>query len=160
MRRLIILLLIGSVVLTSGCYSFRKKFIRKKKENEETPVYVDFKDYPVKPSRDAYLNYYLFVRGWLDELTTTLQKGESVKRAKRAINQAIMNVEQIISFYNTEGKDTLYLLYEEMVEIRKDIEKAPNMSESKRNNVVRKIEYIQRTFSAKFNYTDAQKWIE
>lgn len=153
-----------SLILTTlsalcGCSSFRKKFIRKKKQQKEIPVYVDFKDYPPKPSRQAYINYYLFVRGWLDDLTETLERGISYKRQRRAINEAIMNLEQMISFYSAEGKDKIYPLYEELVRIRQDIKNSPNMSQIRKNSLIRKIKNFKRRFEKDFNYTDAQEWM-
>ena len=142
-----------------GCYSLRKKFIRKKKTGKEAPVYVDFKEYPQTPSREAYINYYLFVRGWLDELTGALRKGVSFKRQKRAINEAIMNLEQIVSFYNSEGKDKIYPFYEELLEIKGEIEKGSTLSSFRKNSLIRKIENFKRRFEKNFNYTDAEQWM-
>lgn len=160
MRRISIFILIVMISLTAGCHSFRKKFIREKKYKKDPPVYVDFKDYPEKPSRKAYINYYLFVRGWLDELTEALKKGISCKRQKRAVNEAIMNLEQIISFCNQEGKDKIYPLYEELLGIREELVKSPNMSAARRNLFIRKIERLKRKFERDFNYADVVEWMK
>lgn len=157
MKKTLVFSLVIMISLTSGCHSIRKKFVRKKKYKKEVPVYIDFKNYPVKPSRNAYINYYLFVRGWLDELIGALKKGVSHKRQKRAINEATMNLEQIISFYNLEGKDKIYPLYEELLELQKEVERSPNMSEIKRNLLIRRIERFKRRFERDFNYSDAEK---
>ncbi len=159
MRKLLIFLLVAMVSSTSGCHSLRKKFIRKKKYEKEAPVYVKFKDYPNKPSRGAYINYYLFVRGWLDDLTEALRKGVSYKRQRRAISEAIMNLEQIIAFYDTEGKDAVYPIYEELQGFREAMKKSPNMSEIRRNSLIRKIEKLKRKFEKDFNYSDSEKWM-
>ncbi|MFH1505259.1 MAG: hypothetical protein ABIH08_07765 [Candidatus Omnitrophota bacterium] len=159
MRKILTFLLILGLILPCGCHSIRKKFTREKKYKKDTPVYVDFKDYSSAPTREDYMHYYLFIRGWLDELEEALRKGVSYKREKRSINEAIMNLEQIISFYNIEGKDIIYPFYEELIEIKKQIEKVPNMSETKSNLLSRKIESFKRRFERNFNYTDAQKWI-
>jgi len=159
MRKVLVFLLIVMLSVTSGCHSLRKKFVRKKKHTKETLVYVDFKDYPTKPSREAYINYYLFVRGWLDDLREALKKGISYKRQRRAINEAIMNLEQIITFYGAEGKDAVYPIYEELQDFREEMAKSPNMSEAKRNFLIRKIEQLKRRFEKNFNYTDAEKWM-
>lgn len=159
MRKIVILILSLMIFCDFGCYSIRKKFVRKKKSEKETPVYVDFKDYPQKPSREAYINYYLFVRGWLDELVGALRKGLSVKRQKRAINEAVMNLEQIISFFNTEGKDKVYPFYEELVEIKDEVDKSNVSSSFRKNSLIRKIENFKRRFEKNFNYTDAEQWM-
>ena len=160
MRKLLVFFLIAMLSLTSGCYNIRKKFIRKKKQSKEIPVYVNFKDYSAKPSRGYYVNYYLFVRGWLEELIDALKKGISYKRQKRAINEAIMNLEQITTFYNVEGKEKIYPFYEELQGFRKTIQSSPNMSDTKRNSLTRKIERFKRRFEKDFNYRDAEKWMD
>ncbi|MDD3296223.1 MAG: hypothetical protein PHU64_02565 [Candidatus Omnitrophica bacterium] len=165
MRKVIILIIAGVVFFTSGCQNIRKKFIRKKKAKADAPVYVDFKDYPERPSRDAYIDYSLFVRGWLDEFSQAL--GDSAisgsgnyKRARRAINEAVMNLEQIISFYTPQGKDKIYPLYEQALSIKKEVNNNPNMSNLIKNSFRRKAEGIRRRFEKEFNYTDAEKWLK
>ena len=157
MRRVLTLYLIGLMFFASGCHSIRKKFIRKKKTKKQAPVYIDFKEYPERPSREAYINYYLFVRGWLDELAGALQKGISHKRQKRAIKEAIMNFEQILYFFNKEGKDKIYPSYEELLKMQKEVIKFPNMSQTRRNLLIRKIERFKRNFERNFNYRDAEE---
>lgn len=159
MRKILTLFMVALLFSNSGCYNIRKKFVRKKKYQKESPVYVDFKDYPTKPSPEAYIDYYLFVRGWLDELIEALEKGISYKREKMAINEAIMNLEQIMSFYNLEGKNKIYPLYDELLTIREELEQSPNMSEMKRSSLIHKIQYFKRRFEKDFNYTDAEKWM-
>ena len=159
MKKLLVVFLIAMLSVTSGCHSLRKKFTRKKKNTKELPVYVDFKDYPTKPLREDSINYYLFVRGWLDDLVEALKKGISYKRQRRAINEAIMNLEQIITFYNTEGKDAVYSIYEELQGFKEEMVKSPNMSETKRSFLIRKLQRLKRQFERDFSYTDAEKWM-
>lgn len=159
MKKLLTYLLILLLVFNSGCHALRRKFIRKKKSKKETAVYVDFKEYPTKPSREAYIDYYLFVRGWLDELLAALRKGISHKRQRRAISEVIMNTEQIISFFNTEGKEEIYPVYDDLLSIRQQVEKTPNMSETRRNSLIRRIEHLKRMFEKGFNYSDAEQWM-
>ncbi|MFA5008740.1 MAG: hypothetical protein WC546_05920 [Candidatus Omnitrophota bacterium] len=165
MRKILILLLVGIIFSTSGCYALRKKFVRKKKFQKEEPVYINFKNYPTKPSRDAYIDYFLFVKGWLDDLSESLRierlnAGYSNKREKRALNGAIMNLEQIISFFNDEGKEKIYPLYVDLVKIRDTMEKSPNMSPPRRTLILQKIEHFRREFEAEFKYSEAQKWMD
>ena len=143
----------------SGCHSLRKKFIRKKKHTKEAPVYIDFKEYSDKPSKEAYHDYYVFVRGWLDELIGSLAEDKSFKRRKRAINEAVMNVEQMISFFNQEGKEEIYSLYEEIINIRDQVQAMPNMSQLKCNYLIKKTEGVKRRFEKSFTYSDAEKWM-
>jgi len=159
MRKTLVLLIIVGLFYSSGCYNIRRKFIRTKKISEDITVYVDFKDYPSKPAREAYIDYYLFVRGWLDELNGALRKGISHKRQKRAINEAVLNLEQIISFYTPEGKEQIYPLYKTLLNIRDKLSRFPNLSSMQRNALISKIEKFKRKFEREFNYTDAEKWM-
>ena len=155
-----ICLILTLLLINSGCHSIRKKFVRKRKTKEELPVYVDFKEYPEKPSREAYINYYIFFRGWLDDLSMTLRKGVSHKRAKRAVSEAIMNLEQIISFYNFQGKEKIYPFYKELLVISEEVKRGPNMSEVKKNSLIRKVKGLKRRFEKEFSYNDAEKWMD
>ena len=141
------------------CYNIRRKFIRPKKISEDITVYVDFKDYPSKPAREAYVDYYLFVRGWLDELNGALRKGISHKRQRRAINEAVLNLEQVISFFTPEGKDQIYPLYKTLLGMRDQLNRFPNLSSMQRNVLILKIEKLKRRFEREFNYTDVEKWM-
>ncbi|MBN3039996.1 MAG: hypothetical protein JW867_02605 [Candidatus Omnitrophica bacterium] len=160
MKKISIFLILVMVFSICGCNSLRKKFIRKKKNTKEPPVYIDFKDYPEKPTKEAYTDYYLFVRGWLDELIGALEQNDSFKRKKRAINEAVMNIEQIISFFSEEGREAAYPLYEEMTSIRTEIESRPNMSDINSNDVKRRSESVKRRFEKSFTYSDAEKWMK
>jgi hypothetical protein len=159
MRTLLIILLIAMVSLTSGCYSLRKKFIRKKKYEEE-PAYVTFKEYPTKPTREVYVDYYLFIRGWLEELEDSLQRGLGYTRQKRAINETVMNFEQIMIFFDSpEAKEKINPLYEELLKIQTEVEQGASMSDMKRNSLLRDVEKFKRRFEKDFNYTDAEQWM-
>jgi len=159
MRRICLILLIFVMFFSCGCHSVRKKFVRKKRAEKEELVYVDFKEYPEVPSTEAYINYYLYVRGWLDELLGALDKGTSFKRKKRAIEETIMNLEQIMVYFNEEGRERLYPIYDEFVEVEEEIKKNRTMSENKSNNLIKKIERLKREFEKDFNYVDAEKWM-
>jgi len=158
MKKHILVILILAVFLSSGCYSFRKKFVRSKKESKESPVFVNFKEYPTNPSRERYSEYYLFIRGWLDDLTTALSREGSFKRQKRAVNEAIMNMEQIMSFFTVEGQQVLYPIYDELRQFREELIKNPSMSELRRNSYIKKIEQIKRSFEADFNFSSVGRW--
>ncbi|MBU1121349.1 MAG: hypothetical protein ABIH71_08250 [Candidatus Omnitrophota bacterium] len=160
MRKIFVLLVVVMCIGLCGCHSLRKKFIREKKYHKEAPVYVDFKEYSNELSPQAYSDYYLFVKGWIDELGSALRKGMSFKRQKRAINEIIMNMEQMMAFYNQEGKNTMFPLYEDFLAVREDIQRSPNMSGIQKGSFLRRLEHYKREFESGFNYKDAQVWIE
>ncbi|UCG34843.1 MAG: hypothetical protein JSW17_04940 [Candidatus Omnitrophota bacterium] len=159
MRKICLILLIFVAFFSCGCHSVRRKFVRKKRVEREVPVYVDFKEYPEVPSTDAYINYYLYVRGWLDELLGALDKGTSYKRKRRAIDETLMNLEQIMVFLSDDGRERIYPIYNGFVEVAEDIKKNRTMSENKANTLIKKIERLKREFEKDFNYVDAEKWM-
>ena len=60
---------------------------------------------------------------------------------------------------DTEGKDAVYPIYEELQGFKEEMVKSPNMSETKRSSLIRKLERLKRQFERDFNYTDAEKWM-
>ena len=70
-----------------------------------------------------------------------------------------MNLEQIISFFNSVGKDEIYPVYEEMLSVKAKIERSPNLSETQRNSLIRNIEHLKRKIEREFNYSDAEQWM-
>lgn len=158
MRKYIILLLISSIMISSGCTSLRRKFIRQKKQEEDIQVYVDFKDYGDKPTSEAYVDYFLYVRGWLDELKVSLDSGLSYKRSKRAIDEAIMNMEQITDILNDEGKAGLKPILTQLNDISKAIKDDRSMGYVDRMRLIKEIEKIRREFDRNFSFSKAQVW--
>jgi len=159
MRKTIIIMLTFSLFLSSGCHTLRKKFIRKKKYRKETPVYVDFKDYPEVPPPSAYRDYFLFVKGWLEELKSALERGMSWKRQKRAIDEAIMNVEQMFVFFNEEGKEQLNSFYLDFVSLKEDVYVNPTMNDLKRLRAIKTTESLKRRFEREFKFSNAEQWM-
>lgn len=147
------------VFFTSGCYTLRKKFVRKKTYQKEPPVYVDFKDYNQEASPDTYVDSYLYLRGWLDELSETLRNEQNFKREKRAINETIKNFNQIVSFYNTQGKEAVTYLGQNLTDIKDEIEKNPYRDTIIKNNIVRKIDDFRRKFETDCKYSNAKQWM-
>ena len=159
MTRKIFFILIA-VFLFQGCQNLRGKFVRKKTQERETAVYVDFKDYPERPSPEAYRNYYLFIEGWFNELKDALDRDISWKREKRAINEAVMNLEQMMFFFNDEGQAAAEPFYSDVVALREEIGKFPRKSSFQRYRLIRRVEYLQRELGRNFRYRDIEQWLD
>ncbi len=142
-----------------GCYALRKKFVRKRKKEVPPPLYLELKEYPKVPTKEMYDEYYLFVRGWLDELIKTIEEGVSSKRQKKSIDEAIQNLEQIIYFYNEEGKKAIQPIYKELVLIREKVYDPYFIRSSNSSYVIRKISKLKREFEKNFSYEKASRWI-
>lgn len=160
MRKKILVIFLGLMVLGGGgCRTVREKFVREKSAEREAPVYVTFKEYSDKPTRQVYIDYYLYTRGWLGALVEALEKGVSHKRQRHAAGEALMNLEQIISFFNQEGKDAAAGIHQELKEIEAQIREIPNLSRIRRNSLIRKTQRLKREFRANYTYTKAKEWL-
>lgn len=158
MKKFLFLFLSCLLIFSGGCRTLREKFIRQK-PRKEAPVYVAFKEYPQKPTRQIYIDYYLYVRGWLDELAKALEKGISHKRQSYAASEALMNMDQIISFFNQEGKDAISSLHSELQAVKAEIERIPNLSRLRRDLLIRKTQSIRREFDS-YTYSNVEEWLD
>lgn len=162
MKRWVYIITIFCIVLSfEGCYSLRKKFVRKKKleRKEEEPVYLDLKSYPVKPPLSVYNDYYVFIDGWLDELEDALKRKVSWKREKRAVDQVLMNFEQMLYFFEDDKKKEFDHIYNKIVRLRENIYKTPEKKEGEINRLVRDIEDLRRILDRDMNPTIMEKWM-
>ena len=143
-----------------GCYALRKKFVRKRKKETPPPLYLELKEYPKVPTKEMYDEYYLFVRGWLDELIKTIQEATSSKRQKKCIDEALQNLEQIIYFYNEEGKKAIDPLHKELLSIREKVYNPYFITSQNSSYYIRKISKIKREFEKNFSYEKASLWLK
>lgn len=151
--------LIFILVFLSGCRTVREKFVRERR-SQEVPVYLTLRDYPEKPTRQVYIDYYLYTRGWLGELEKALIRGISHKRQFYAVSQALMNFEQIIVFFNPEGKEAAASLLADLRQIYSGIKQTPNLSQIRRNALVRSTQRVKREFTAGYPYSKVEKWLD
>jgi len=161
MRKLLSLILVLLMILDfSGCQALRKKFVRKRRKEKPPPLYLELKDYPQVPTKDMYDQYHLYVRGWLDELMHTIEEESNAKRQKKSIDEAVMNFEQIMYFYNEEGKKAAEPLYKELVSLREEIHNPYFALSGNFSSTTRKISRLKRDFEKNFSYEDALEWMQ
>ncbi len=156
---IIVLLAVIAVNLT-GCHALRKKFVRKRKKDVPPPLYLDLKEYPKVPTKDMYDEYYLFVRGWLQELENSIKDNISHKRQKKAIDEAIKNLEQIMYYYTETGKEKIKPLYDRFTALREKVHDSYFPALGNYSRIIREIERIKRDFENKFTFEKASKWMQ
>ncbi len=153
MRKIVNLLLIFVIASGfSGCYSLRKKFTRKRAKETPPPLYLNLKEYPKVPTKDMYDEYYLFVRGWLSELIRDIENNISPKRQRKSIDEALKNLEQIVYFYNEEGKKKINPIYKELVKLREKVYDPYFITSGNDSSTVRDISRIRREFEKEFSF--------
>jgi len=155
----VIVLLVMAANLT-GCHALREKFVRKNKKDIPPPLYLDLKEYPKVPTKDMYNEYYLFVRGWLQELKIAIKDNISHKRQKKSIDEALKNLEQIMYYYTEEGKKQIQPIYERFVAVQDKIHDPYFPTLGNYSMILRQIERIQRDFEKKFTFDKALQWMQ
>jgi len=130
----------------------RKKFTRKRAKETPPPLYLNLKEYPKVPTKDMYDEYYLFVRGWLSELIRDIENNISPKRQRKSIDEALKNLEQIVYFYNEEGKKKINPIYKELVKLREKVYDPYFITSGNDSSTVRDISRIRREFEKEFSF--------
>jgi hypothetical protein len=160
MRRSLSVILVFLVLFNlTGCHALRKKFVRKRKKDTPPPLYLELKDYPHVPTQDMYHQYWLFVRGWLDELKLSIEEKGNKKRQKKAIDEAVMNFEQIVYFFNAEGKEVIGPLQQELISIREKVHSPYFSSSMNTTIIIRRISKAKREFERDYTYDKASIWL-
>lgn len=146
------------VFVLSGCHNVRKKFVRKKKKEKEQAVYVNFKEYAKPSSYQLYQDYYLYATGWIDEILKSLEPPINFKRASKSFDELIYTLSQINSIFTDEGKESFSSLYNQVIDIDKEIK--PLLNEIKRRAIVKDLEYIKRRINREFTISKVEQWIK
>ncbi len=146
------------VIVAGGCYSLRKKFVRKKKDTQPQKVYIELREYPTLSLKQLYEDWYLFANAWLEEMIEGLRGDFNYKRQRYAFSEAVKNMEKIRKVFNAEGKKKIDTVYNELLSLEREI--SPFLSSIERNYLLQKIESIKIRFSKDFVYSKASQWIE
>lgn len=148
--------MIVMLMATSGCYGLRKKFIRKKKKQDEEKVYINLKEYTSVPTEKVYRDYYVFARGWLDDLKTSLQDRLPWKRCKKAIDELLLNVTQMTSLLNEHGRLATQEIVDECMALREFVYSASSLSDATR--WIDRIDRLKRKLEKTLSYENVSPW--
>ena len=116
-----------------GCASFRKKFIRQKKEKKVAPTYSRIEEYNTVPTIEIYEKHYIFWRSWHREIMELL--GENSKKDKRCISEMIGNLQDLRSMLVNEKGDELDKHINRLKEVEKTIIKIINQRGEKNKSM-------------------------
>jgi len=125
------LCLVLVVLQTTGCEPFRKKFVRKKKEDQKErfiPV-LDPIEYPAKvySAEDEYKRSYSLWKVWSSDLVKSLEENESDKKQKYNLAQSLKALEGLKTNVNDEHKIKFDGLISQLNELGSEYEKVVNM---------------------------------
>jgi len=153
----IFLLLIGLLILVfeeCGCEAFVKKFRRKPKKEEQAQEEMVFvpQEYPslFVNKEEAYRQYFLYWKGWQDELINALLSRTSLKKQLSCIDEAIKNLLQLKTILAEEKVKPLDAYIAELNALRNNIEQDPYSNNTTQNRY--SAEKIKRNILRDFSY--------
>lgn len=126
----ILLCLMLVVLHATGCEPFRKKFVRKKKEQKERFIPVlDPIEYPAKvySAEDEYKRSYSLWKVWSSDFVKSLEENENDKKQKYNLAQSLKALEGLKGNVNDENKSRFDGLISQLNELNSEYEKAVNM---------------------------------
>ncbi len=123
----ILIVLIVISVMTTGCEPLRKKFTRKKKEDrkQSQELILEPQEYPEK-AFDAMREYKLHFglwKVWYKEFLTSLYENQSDKRQMYALNQALIQVEEMEKILIPDGRAQINKLKQEVLLVMEEFKK-------------------------------------
>ncbi|MFH1791670.1 MAG: hypothetical protein ABH885_06800 [Candidatus Omnitrophota bacterium] len=140
----------------TGCASLRKKFIRKKKEKEETPQYLGIKEYKVTPSIELYKKHYIYWRSWNTEINENL--GDNPKNDLVCIRQMIGNLEDMRGMLVDEKGNELDRHIDTLKGIEKDMS-AGRITPGQKTRVQRVLKKEFMMVKINFTYTKMEPYM-
>jgi hypothetical protein len=120
MKNILYCLLAFFLLLPSGCYSLRKKFVRKKDAQAESTICVDLKEYPKGDSRSAYLDHAVFFRGWVSEAMHILEQNGNRKRIAYSMQEAADSLRGMADLCDDVSKGGIDLLRQKLLDLRSE----------------------------------------
>ena len=148
----ILLAVVLSVMMASGCADMKDKFIRKPKE--EKPIYKKYqavKTYNVKPSIELYQKRYVFWKSWHRELLDVLPDTNKKKKVT-AIEQEISNLFDMQSMLIEEKAEGMQEYIDDLSVIEKQFKRGP-ITSGQAVRIRRKLETLGRQIKLHYSYT-------
>ena len=130
-----VFVLLITMAVNSGCEPFRKKFVRKKKEekkNEFIPVLepVDY-DERVKSAQERYEQHYSLWKVWEKDFLQAIQEKNPIdKQQEYALNQMVVQMQEMAKWITGEKKDYLVRQIQEVKRIQNEYEKPAQLRDA------------------------------
>ena len=154
-RHSLILFLVVAVGVTTGCEPLRKKFVRKKKDEEiEKPeVILDPQNYPakIKTVLEAYSEHYGLWKVWFGELSRVEQESLGDKKVIATLTQMQVQIVEMQKLLSSQAQTRMGNVLFSLNELQKEFEKPENMrNKNYISSLLRSMDRIMReSFSPK-----------
>jgi len=141
-------------IFLNGCAPILKKFVRKRRRTQSAPLYLKPREYPSLSNKELYNEYFVYIRGWMQELIQALKDKISRKKIIASCKGVIENLTYLKSFFHTQPhqlkKIDFYI--KEYTQIQESFEKG-NVSSALWEKFIYRAEKLQRDFEKDFRYS-------
>jgi len=155
------MLLIAIIVLTTGCSgAWRKKFIRKKKDEvKQGPVLQPY-DYKKEfTNRQLYANHYVFWKNSEAELINSVKSKSNMKKIKSQAAYSLVEIKKLGELLIDEKRALIEPYIAELEDIT-DKANQPNYVNSNSNQLVSKLSKHYRAVSGTFSYFHMKNFVK
>lgn len=142
----------------TGCATLRRKFVRKKKKEEQKPtVILALKDYDKLINyQDLYKKHFLLWQYWQEELISAL--GQNFKKQRECIDQALENLSALEKYITPDKKSTLDTYLARLDKIRKRLY-GRSLNSIEKDRIKRELEKIKRLVDKGYRYSKIKSYI-
>lgn len=130
----------------TACTAVKDKFVRKKDEEKKEEMYLDLKFYEESSGAAFYKKSFIFAKGWLEEVQKELEYGSNLKRMKVRMDDALAYVGHMKSYLSPQGLDNTKLVWDELAQIRQEIDKPYFVGSRKQAKLAERLEDAIRLF--------------
>jgi hypothetical protein len=154
----LILPVIGSIFLITGCADLRQKFIPKKKEDESSTMhYYAVREYDIKPSLELYTKRYVYWKNWQKEILDVIDN-RNHKKIVVALEQAVSNLIDMRNMLVEKKAAELQTYIDEMTDIEMSV-KEQRMTRGTKVRIRRKLESLGKQIKRHFSYNKVGGYI-
>ncbi len=153
--------LIITVFFTSGCSgAWRKKFIRRKKdEDKQGPVLQPY-DYKREfTNRQLYANHYVFWKNSESELIGSVKEKSNLKRIKSQANYSLVEINKLADLLVDEKQELIMPYVEELEDIVDKVSR-PNYVQSNSNYINSQLSRHYRAVARQFSYFHMKNFVK
>ena len=150
------LILTVAVSLTGCSETWRRKFVRKKKDAVKMPHIYQLKKYTKEPSESLYTKHYNYTISWLSELVDDM--GKNHKKDARCIEEALGQLENMQVFFVPEKAKELDKHIGRLKEVQGMILKQ-DLGQANMDYARRSVEREERFLRSEFYYDKVKNFM-
>ncbi|MDP8234523.1 MAG: hypothetical protein P9M06_06990 [Candidatus Saelkia tenebricola] len=153
---LFIMLLLADL---SGCRGLSKKFVRKKKEQDERPnVILALEDYDeLADYHELYKKHFMLWGYWCDELISSIER--NFKKQKECVSQSLEHLSSLKKYILNSKHELLDTYIERLQKIKSKIDSKKISNNIEKRRIMREVEKLKRLVDKEYRYSEIKVFI-